>query len=91
MGHAGGSFFHVFFTATARKDYEAVRDSKLKRGIHRVIEKLKEDPYQFKQLSGPLAGLRSAKTFSFRVIYRIVARQLIVVVITIEHRKDVYR
>jgi addiction module RelE/StbE family toxin len=83
--------YNVLFTPTAQKDYESVRDSKLKRGINRIIEKLKEDPYQYKQLSGPLAGLRSAKTFSFRVIYRIINKQLIVTVITIEHRKHVYR
>jgi len=83
--------YRVFFTPTARKDYESIRDAKLKRGINRIIEKLKEDPFQFKPLSGPLVGLRSAKTFSFRVIYRIVNRQLIVEVITMEHRRQAYR
>ena len=76
---------------TARRDYESIRNVKLKRGINRIVEKLKENPYQFKPLSGPLSGLRSAKTFSFRVIYRIENKQLIVEVITVEHRKDVYR
>lgn len=83
--------YQVLFTPTARRDYEAIRDAKLLRGINRIIEKLKEDPYQYKQLSGPLAGLRSAKTFSFRIIYRILGKQLIVEVLTIEHRKNVYR
>lgn len=83
--------YKIFFTPTARRDYESIRDAKLKRGINRIIERLKEDPFRFKLPSGPLAGLRSAKTFSFRVIYRVVNRELIVEVITIEHRKDVYR
>jgi len=83
--------YKVFFTPTARRDYESIRNVKLKRGINRIVEKLKENPYQFKPLSGPLSGLRSAKTFSFRVIYRIENKQLIVEVITVEHRKDVYR
>ena len=83
--------YKVFFTPTARRDYESIRNVKLKRGLNRIVEKLKENPYQFKPLSGPLSGLRSAKTFSFRVIYRIENKQLIVEVITVEHRKDVYR
>ena len=83
--------YKVFFTPTARRDYESIRNVKLKRGINRIVEKLKENPYQFKPLSGPLSGLRSAKTFSFRVIYRIENKQLIVEVITVEHRKDDYR
>ena len=91
MRGRGGFAYKVLFTPTARKDYDSVLDSKLKRGINRIIEKLKEDPFQFKQLSGPLTGLRSAKTFSFRVIYRVLNKQLIVVVITIEHRKQVFR
>ena len=91
MESPGRMAYKVFFTPTARRDYESIRDVKLKRGINRIIEKLREDPFHFKPLSGPLSGLRSAKTFSFRVIYRIANRQLIVEVITIEHRKDVYR
>ena len=91
MERPGRMGYKVFFTPTARRDYESIRDAKLKRGINRIIEKLREDPYQFKPLSGPLKGLRSAKTFSFRVIYRIMNRQLVVEVITIERRKDVYQ
>ncbi len=91
MSGPGRLSYKVLFTPTAKKDYESVRDAKLTRGINRVIAKLKENPYQFKPLSGPLKGLRSAKTFSFRILYRIIDQRLIVVVITIEHRKDVYR
>lgn len=91
MSGMGRPVYKVLFASTARRDYESIRDVKLTRGINRIIEKLKEDPYQFKSLSGPLSGLRSAKTFSFRIIYRIIGKQLIVEVITIEHRKQVYR
>lgn len=83
--------YQILFTKTARKDYENIRDPKLKRGINRIIEKLKEDPYQYKKLSGPLSYLRSAKTFSFRILYHIHHNQLIITVISIDHRKDVYR
>lgn len=81
----------VLFTKTARKDYEAIRDSKLKRGINRIIEDLKENPHQFKKLSGPLAHLRSAKTFSFRVLYEIQNKNLIVTVVAVSDRKDSYK
>lgn len=83
--------FKVLLTKTARRDYEAVTDSKLKRGIDRIIEKIKGNPYQFKKLSGPFSFLRSAKTFSFRVLYQIEQEKLIVYVVSIEHRKAVYR
>ena len=83
--------YTVYFTNTSRKEYESIKDSKLLRGVHRVIEQIKEDPYQFKKLSGPLSHLRSAKTFSFRVIYQIESHALIITVVSIDNRKDVYR
>jgi mRNA-degrading endonuclease RelE of RelBE toxin-antitoxin system len=84
--------YRVKFTRTAQKDYDSIRDAKLRRGINRVIDQIREDPYQFKKLSGPFADLRSAKTFSFRVLYQIGERgELLVWIIAIDHRKDVYQ
>ena len=83
--------YTVYLTKTAQKDYESIRDSKLKRGIDRTIEQMQEDPFQFKKLSGPFADLRSAKTFSFRVLYKIENEKLIVWIVAIDNRKDVYR
>ena len=84
--------YSIKFTKTAQKDYDSIRDAKLRRGINRILDEIKEDPHQFKKLSGPFAHLRSAKTFSFRILYQMAANgDLLVWVIAIEHRKDVYR
>ena len=84
--------YGVKFTKTAQKDYGSIHDVKLRRGINRIIDEIKEDPYQFKKLTGPFSHLRSAKTFSFRVLFQIAENgDLIVWVVAIEHRKDVYR
>lgn len=83
--------YKVLFTKRAQKDYEDISDPKLKRGVNRVIDQLKEDPYQFKKLSGPLSLLRAAKTFSFRILYQIQNKQLMILVVSIEHRREVYR
>lgn len=83
--------YTVLFTKSSQKDYESVRDSKLRRGINRILDELKENPYQFKKLSGPLSNFRSAKTFSFRILYQIEADKLIVTVISLDNRKDAYR
>ncbi len=91
MSESSKQTYQVLFTKTARKDYEEIRDQKLKRGINRIIEKIKEDPYQFKKLSGPLSHLWSAKTFSFRLLYAIGTEPFVVHVVAIEHRREVYR
>lgn len=84
--------YRVKFTKTAQKDYDSIRDAKLRRGINRVIEEIKENPHQFKKLSGPISHLHSAKTFSFRILYQIAENgELLVWVVAIEHRKDVYK
>lgn len=44
-----------------------------------------------KPLRLPLEGLYSARRGDFRIIYRIDEGRVVVVVITIEHRRDVYR
>ncbi len=82
----------VKFTKTAQKDYESIRDAKLLAGVNRIIDELKINPYQFKKLSGPLAHLRSAKTFSFRIIFQIEENgTLLVYVMGIGHRKEIYK
>lgn len=84
--------YNIKFTKTAQKDYDSIRDTKLRRGINRILDDIKEDPYQFKKLSGPFSHLRSAKTFSFRLLYQIAENgDLLIWVVAIEHRKDVYR
>lgn len=53
---------------------------------------LATDPHRVgKPLRGPLDGLHSARRGQFRVIYRIDDVDVVVLIITIDHRRDVYR
>lgn len=53
---------------------------------------LAENPQRVgKALRPPLEGLCSAKRGEFRVIYRIDDGQLVVLVVTVQYRRDVYR
>ena len=52
---------------------------------------LVENPHRVgKQLRGDLAGIHSARRGTYRVLYRINEAQHEVVVLRIEHRRDVY-
>ena len=66
---------------------------KLKQGEQREIldkiEKLKENPYIGKRLSGNLFGLRSLRIDKYRAFYKIVEDKLIIIV-DIGHRKNIY-
>lgn len=55
------------------------------------IEELKTQPDSGKKLTGPLKGLRSLRVGDYRIIYKKEAQELVILVITIGHRKEVYK
>ena len=44
-----------------------------------------------KPLRAPLEGLHSARRGAFRVLYKIDEERVTVLVVTVDHRRDVYR
>ncbi len=67
---------------------------KLKRGdieyIIKRVEKLKENPYLGKRLAGNLFGLWKLRIDKYRVLYKVIEDKLVIVVLDIGHRKDIY-
>ena len=65
---------------------------------HRVInraftlieEVIVKDPYSGKKLKGKYSGLFSYRFSDYRIIYEIRQEKLLVVVLRIRHRKNVY-
>ena len=56
-----------------------------------VIEKtIARDPHAGKALVGRYKGLFSLRFSSYRVVYEIHEKRLVIVVLRISHRKDVY-
>ena len=60
-------------------------------GIVAAIDALAENPYIGSALKGQLRGLRRVRVGDYRVVYEIQDEQLIVLVIGVAHRRDVYR
>jgi mRNA interferase RelE/StbE len=65
-------------------------DSNIQTIIGKKIEKLKENPYLGEPLVGNLVGLRSLRIEKYRVIYKINNNQLIILILDIGHRKNIY-
>lgn len=59
--------------------------------IYAVLENLKHDPFSGKPLKWELHGKYSYRVGSYRILYTIVKQQLIVCILDIGHRKEVYR
>ncbi len=61
--------------------------------IHIVsaIDKLTENPHIGKVLKGDLSGLRRIRSGNYRVIYEINEGEVLILILRIAHRKQVYR
>ncbi|PLX79364.1 MAG: type II toxin-antitoxin system RelE/ParE family toxin [Desulfuromonas sp.] len=56
-----------------------------------AIDKLIENPYVGKLLKGELSGLRRIRVGSYRVIYEINEGEVLILVLHVSHRKNIYR
>ena len=82
--------WQIEYTSIAQK-FIKLLDSKDKERILKSIESLQNNPDLGKQLVGPLKGLRSLRVGRFRIIYKKEIIELIILVLAIGHRKNIYR
>jgi mRNA interferase RelE/StbE len=82
--------YTVKFTREAKKSIEKL-DASIKKIIQKAIDSLAQNPYKGKPLSHELAGLYSYRTSDYRIIYRIEEGQLIIIVISVGHRREIYK
>ncbi len=69
----------------------AEREPTLYHRVASALDELQRDPYQGKPLKGELKGRYSYRIGSYRVIYVIRRQELLVLVIDVGHRRDIYR
>ncbi len=66
-------------------------DREIVRRAFRVIrETLAANPQAGKRLKGRYAGLYSHRVSDYRIVYEIDAGELLIVVLRVRHRRDVY-
>lgn len=82
--------YTVKFTNTAKKQFNSF-GSKIQSELANVLEELAKDPLIGKPLQGPLKGFRSKRIGKFRIIYKQMQSELVIMIVNIEHRKDVYK
>lgn len=83
--------YKVSIKRSAVKEIEAIPQKKERQRIIRRIGQLANDPRSpgSKKLSGH--DKYRIRQGSYRIVYRIVDNELVVVVVKVGHRKDVYR
>lgn len=75
---------------SAKKELDKIpkRD---KERIYILLINLTKNPYIGKKLEGKLAQYYSIRLWPYRIIYKIFKKELLVIVIKIGHRKNIYR
>lgn len=83
--------YNVLLKKSALKDLQAVPKPDQKRLFDVIESSLSADPFQGKALSGEFRGLYRWRSGKFRIVYEIQQEALVVLVLRIGHRKDIYR
>ena len=65
--------------------------TKKKRQVKDAIERLAKDPLLGKSLTKNLSGLYSYRSGDYRIIYKVLHRQILIIILTVGHRKDIYK
>ena len=82
--------YNIAYTQEA-KDRIARLDNRTKRQIKNAIERISRNPEIGKRLLFELSGLISYRTNDYRIIYRIYHKEILILILAIGHRKDIYK
>ncbi len=82
--------YSIQIKGSAAKSLNKLPEPVRKRLIE-AIDRLAQDPHAGRILHGEFRGLRRIRVGSYRVVYNLMREQLVVLVVRIGNRKDVYR
>lgn len=84
--------YKIVFSKKAAKSLEVIGKSDQKLGVRIInaIESLSDDPKKGKALKLDLKGLFSLRVGTYRIIYKIVKNKLLVQIIDVGYRKQIY-
>ncbi len=81
--------YKLLITKKAEKNLDKLPENYRLR-IRETLRDIVYDPFSGKKLSGKKKGQYSVRVWPYRIIYTIEKRELIIIVIDIDHRQGVY-
>lgn len=82
--------YEIVWDKKAKKAFKKIDYKTIERIVYRVENTLSENPYHGEKLTGIYKGLYKFRIGDYRVVYQVVKKMLVVRVIKIGHRKEVY-
>jgi addiction module RelE/StbE family toxin len=81
----------IRFSNTASKQFQKLKDKKLKERIASALEFIAKEPLRGKPLQAEFKGCFSYRIGDYRVIYTFFKEKKYIDIIRIDHRREVYR
>lgn len=81
--------YNITFKKSVAKDLKRLDKQTARRIIDKVELDLSRNPERFPALSGPFAGMRRYRVGDYRVVFVVMEQD--VLVLRVQHRKEVYR
>jgi len=66
-------------------------DAKTKSQIRKAVDRIALDPFEGKELKAELRGMYSYRSGDYRIVYSVEKERIVVMILTVGHRKDVYK
>ena len=82
--------YSIAYTKEAKQKIDRLSIKK-KHQIKEAVERIAQNQDIGKRLTHELVGLLSYHSGDYRIIYRIYHKEILVLILTIGHRKDIYR
>ncbi len=82
--------YRIFYTKEA-KDQIGKFNNKLKLRFKKAIEKIAQHPSLGKRLTHELTELQSYRVGNYRIMYRTYHQRILILVLAIGHRRDIYK
>jgi mRNA interferase RelE/StbE len=86
--------FTARFSKTVEKYYSYLHDRKLVRDIDKCVSQLENNPFggrDIKKLKGEYKGYHRITTDGYRIIYRVEKDSMVISVVSIGPRGDIYK
>jgi len=84
--------YKIILSSRAEKSYRRLSaiNKEIFRRIDNVLVLLKTDPFLGKRLKGKFAGKYSLRVGVYRIIYFVDKKEIIIYILDIAHRREVY-
>jgi mRNA interferase RelE/StbE len=83
--------YDVIIDKKVLKDLRQIDKKEQKKIIETIETKLCHDPYSGKKLAGALSDFYRYRVGNYRIIYLVKDQEILIEIIRVRHRKEVYR